>query len=161
MPNSYRRTIRRARRGAKRAGNALVGTLAVGLLKGLRHTDPDRMADFAGWLMRTIGPLLPEQRVARDNLKAAFPEKSAAEIERILRGAWDNLGRMGAEFAHLDRLWDFDPEHPDRRGRIELAAANIERFRQILYDGKPALIFADASRQLGAAGDLRGGLQAR
>ena len=142
MPNSYRRTIRRARRGAKRAGNALVGTLAVGLLKGLRHTDPDRMADFAGWLMRTIGPLLPEQRVARDNLKAAFPEKSAAEIERILRGTWDNLGRMGAEFAHLDRLWDFDPEHPDRRGRIELAAADIERFRQILYDGKPALIFA-------------------
>ena len=142
MPNSYRRSIRRARRGAKRAGNALVGTLAVGLLKGLRHTDPDRMADFAGWLMRTIGPLLPEQRVARDNLKAAFPEKSAAEIERILRGTWDNLGRMGAEFAHLDRLLVFDPDPPDRRGRIDITPENIERFIQLQGDGKPALIFA-------------------
>ena len=127
MPNSYRRTIRRARRGAKRAGNALVGTLAVALLKGLRHTDPDRMADFAGWLMRTIGPLLPEQRVARDNLKAAFREKSAAEIERILRGAWDNLGRMGAEFAHLDRLWDYDPDLPDRPSRYDISRENLDR----------------------------------
>jgi Kdo2-lipid IVA lauroyltransferase/acyltransferase len=142
MPNSYRRTIRRARRGAKRAGNALVGTLAVALLKGLRHTDPDRMADFAGWLMRTIGPLLPEQSVARENLKAAFPEKSAAEIERILRASWDNLGRMGAEFAHLDRLWDYDPDLPDRPSRYDISRANLDRAIQLAADGKPALIFA-------------------
>ncbi len=141
MPSSYRRTIRRARRGAKRAGDAAVGALAVGLLKGLRHADPERMADFAGWLMRTIGPLLPEQRIARENLKAAFPEKSAEEIERILRASWDNLGRMGAEFANLDRLWNFDPEHPER-GRIKSTPQNIARFMKLANDGKPALIFA-------------------
>ena len=114
MPNSYRRSIRRARRGAKRAGNALVGTLAVALLKGLRHTDPDRMADFAGWLMRTIGPLLPEQRVAR----------------------------MGAEFAHLDRLWDYDPDLPDRPSRYDISRENLDRAIRLAADGKPALIFA-------------------
>ena len=141
MPNSYRRMIRRTRRGAKRAADAVVGALAVALLKGLRHTDPERMADFAGRLMRAIGPLLPEQRIARENLKAAFPEKSAAAIETILSGSWDNLGRMGAEFANLDRLWHFDLEHPER-GRITSDKANVERFLKLAHDGKPALIFA-------------------
>jgi KDO2-lipid IV(A) lauroyltransferase len=142
MRNAMRRTMRRLQRGGKRAGNTLLGALAVGLLKVLRLANPDRMADFAGWLMRTVGPLLPENRIGRENLVAAFPEKSAAETNAILRGVWDNLGRMGAEFAHLDRLFDFDPEHPERRGRFEIAPENIERFRQLLNDGKPALIFA-------------------
>ena len=141
MPNSLRRMIRRTRRGAKRAGDAVAGALAVGLLRGLRRADPDRTADFAGWIMRKVGPLLPEQRVARENLKAAFPEKPAAEIEKILNASWDNLGRIGAEFANLDRLWQFDADQPER-GRIKVDAANIERFRRLLDDGKPALIFA-------------------
>ena len=141
MPNATKRMIRRARRAAKRAGDAIVGALAVALLKGLRSVNPDRMADGAGWVMRTIGPLLPEQHIARANLEAAFPEKSAAEIERILRASWDNLGRMGAEFANLDRLWNFDLEHPER-GRIKSDQANIDRFLRLANDGKPALIFS-------------------
>ena len=136
------RMIRRLRRGSKLAGNALLGTLAVALLKGLRHTDPDRMADFAGALMRKVGPLLPENRIGRENLTAAFPQKSAAEIDTILRGAWDNLGRMGAEFAHLDRLWDYDPEHPERPSRYDISRADLDRSIQVANDGKPALIFA-------------------
>ncbi len=141
MPNAFKRMTRRARRAAKRAGDAVIGSLAVGLIKALRSVDPDRMADAAGWVMRTVGPLLPEQPIARANLKAAFPEKSAAEIERILRASWDNLGRMGAEFANLDRLWDFDVEHPER-GRIKSDQANIDRFLRLANDGKPALIFS-------------------
>src|SRR5882757_6564855 len=121
-------TMRRLRRRAKGAGDVAIGALAVGLLKLLRLTNPDRMADFAGWMTRTIGPWLPENKIGRDNLTAAFPEKSAAEIDIILRGVWDNLGRMGAEFAHLDRLWDFDPKNPDRRGRIEITPDNVARF---------------------------------
>jgi KDO2-lipid IV(A) lauroyltransferase len=140
MPHAMTRMIRRVRRSAKRTGNAVLGALAVGLLRGLRLTNPDWMADFAGWLMRSIGPLLPENRIGRANLVAAFPEKSKTEIDAILRGVWDNLGRMSAEFAHLDRLWDFDPGRPG--GRIEIAQKSIERFVQLAGDGKPALIFA-------------------
>lgn len=133
---------RRLRRGLKRTGNAVVGAVAVGLLKGLRLVNYDTMANVGGWFMRTIGPLLRENRIARDQLTAAFPQKTPAEIETILRGTWDNLGRMGAEFAHLDRLWDFDPEKPNKNGRIQLNEVDIERFRTLLYDGKPALLFA-------------------
>lgn len=136
-----RRMIRRVRRAIKRASDALVGTLAIGVLKFVRLTDPDKMADFAGRMMRGIGPWLPEHRIGRANLAAAFPEKSEGEINTILRGCWDNLGRMGAEFAHLDRLWSYDREHPVR-GRIDLAQPDIERFHKLLDDGRPALIFA-------------------
>ena len=47
---------RRLRRGAKRAGDAIVGAVAVGLLKTLRLIDPDTMTNAAGRFMRTIGP---------------------------------------------------------------------------------------------------------
>jgi KDO2-lipid IV(A) lauroyltransferase len=134
--------LRRLQRFLKRVGNAVVGALAVGLLKFLRRFDPDKLADFAGWTTRTFGPWLPENKIGRDNLVAAFPEKSAAEIDRILRGVWDNLGRMGAEFSHLDRLWDWDPAYPDRYGRIEISREQIDRYMKLANDGKPALVFA-------------------
>ncbi|MGA6935904.1 MAG: lipid A biosynthesis lauroyl acyltransferase [Pseudolabrys sp.] len=135
------RLFRRLRRGIKRASGALVGAFAIGVLKMVRAVDPDKMADFTGWMMSRIGPLLPESRIGRANLAVAFPEKSQAEIDTILRGCWDNLGRMGAEFAHLDRLWSYDREQPTR-SRIDLAQPDIERFHKLLDDGKPALIFA-------------------
>ena len=142
MPSMMKRMKRRLRRGAKRAGDAMLGALAVRLIKGLRLIPPNALADFTGWTMRKIGPLLPENKLGRANLTAAFPEKSPAEIDAILRGAWDNLGRMGAEFAHLDRLWDHDPNQPNRRGRIEFTQQDIDHFLQLANDGKPALIFA-------------------
>jgi KDO2-lipid IV(A) lauroyltransferase len=133
---------RRLRRGVKAAGDAVVGALAVGLLRALHRVNPDTMANIGAAFMRRIGPLLRENDIARAQLTAAFPEKTPQEIETILRGTWENIGRMGAEFAHLDRLWDFDPDKPNKDGRIQLDDADIERFRTLLYDGKPALIFA-------------------
>ena len=133
---------RKLRRGLKKTGDAAVGALAVGFLRLLRMANPDTVANIAGAVMRRIGPLFRENKIARAQLTAAFPEKTPAEIEKILSGTWDNLGRMGAEFAHLDRLWDFDPDHPKKDGRIQLNDVDIERFRILLEDGKPALIFA-------------------
>ena len=132
---------RRLRRGLKHAGNALGGFIAVGMLKLLRLFSPDGTANAAGWLMRTIGPLFPENRIGRAQLKAAFPEKPDAEIETILTGVWDNVGRMGAEFAQLDRLWNEDA-HEHAGGRVELGPESVARFLQLQNDGKPALIFA-------------------
>jgi Kdo2-lipid IVA lauroyltransferase/acyltransferase len=133
---------RRWRGHLNRISNGMSGALAIALLKLMRLIDPDRLADFAGWAMRNLGPWLPEHRIGRANLAAAFPDKSSAEIDKILRGVWDNLGRLGAEFAHLDRLWDFDPDHSDKPGRIVLSPTAIERYLKLADDGKPALVFA-------------------
>jgi len=145
----------RRRRGSwlRRTGDAVFGFLTVHLLRGIRLIDVNTMANLAGCVMRIIGPWLPEHRIGRANLTAAFPEKSAAEIETILRGAWDNLGRFGAEFAHIDRLWDYDPSHQRPSRIMDSDAAEAIAFR-LRDDGKPALIFTAhlANWELAAVG---------
>ena len=137
-------TARIARQSAvrlKRAGDAVIDRITVWLLKGLRRTNPDRLADFGAAVMRAVGPRLREHRIGRDNLRAAFPQKSSEEIERILTDVWDNLGRIAGEFVHLDRLWDYDPARPDA-GRTFSTPAAFARLDGMRDDGKPALIFA-------------------
>jgi KDO2-lipid IV(A) lauroyltransferase len=98
------------------------------------------MASISGGFLRTFGPLLREHRIGRDNLKAAFPEKSDAEIETILRGVWDNLGRVAAEFAHIDRLHIEDAANPGPDD-IVYTPRTLELFQKLRDDGKPALLF--------------------
>ena len=129
------------RDATKPLGEAAVGALTIALLRTTRYFDPTKTANRFGRIARWIGPMLREQKIGRANLTAAFPEKSPEEIEAILAGVWDNLGRIGAEFAHLDRIWDYDPEHP-QQSRIEFDVRSGELFDQLRDDGKPALIFA-------------------
>ena len=120
--------------------DAVAGSLTLGLLRAIRLTDRRRTADFWGSFMRKLGPLLPEHRIGRANLVAAFPDKPAAEIEEILAGVWDNLGRYAVEFAQIERLSNADPSMPE--DDIVADPATSERFHQLRRDGKPALIFA-------------------
>jgi len=121
------------------AAEKVAGASVLLLLRGVRRLDRVKVSNFAARLMRNVGPLLPEHRIGRANLKAAYPEKSDAEIEAILRGVWDNLGRVTVEFAHIDRLAEGDPWH---RTFIDYDAGSIERFLGLREDGKPALVFA-------------------
>jgi Kdo2-lipid IVA lauroyltransferase/acyltransferase len=131
----------RIRDATKPLGQAAVGALTIGLLRTTRYFDPNKTANLFGRILRLIGPMTREQKIGRANLTAAFPEKSPQEIETVLAGVWDNLGRIGAEFAHLDHIWDYDPDRPEK-SRIEFSARSEELFDQIRDDGKPALIFA-------------------
>ena len=136
------RTKARLRDAAKPMTEAAVGALTVGMLRTTRYFDPDKTARFFGRATRFIGRRLREDRIGRANLTAAFPEKSPGEIETILEGVWDNLGRIGAEFAHLDHIWDYDANHPEKPSRIEFSARTKVLFDQLRDDGKPALFFA-------------------
>jgi len=136
------RTKARIRDATGPLADAAVGALTIALLRTTRYFDPDKTASFFGRASRIIGRRLREDRIGRENLKAAFPEKSPEEIEKILNGVWDNLGRIGAEFAHLDHIWDYDPDHPEKTSRVEFTQRTKELFDQIRDDGKPALIFA-------------------
>jgi len=120
---------------------AVLGSLAVGLLGAIKHTDRKRMANFAGAFMRKAGPLFKEHRLGRENLRAAFPEKSDAEIEKILGGVWDNLGRIAIEFAHLDEFCveDFGTPTPDV---ITYPPESKERYERIMKTGKGTIGFA-------------------
>jgi Kdo2-lipid IVA lauroyltransferase/acyltransferase len=101
----------------------------------IRTLPLDVASAIGGWLGRTFGPRLGPTRIARGNLSAAFPDKSSAEIEAIIRGMWDNLGRVAFEYPHLDRFRFFDGD-----GRIEVLG--IERFDAMRDDGQPGIMFS-------------------
>ena len=71
---------------------------------------------------------------------SAYPEKSADEIERILRGMWDNLARVFVEYGHLDQLWDFDRTGA-KPGHILVEGDDRRRFLAALNEKGPALFF--------------------
>jgi KDO2-lipid IV(A) lauroyltransferase len=123
----------------KQAVNAVAGWSAALLLAGIHRCDRVVVSNIAGAVMRTVGPWLPEHRTGRDNLRAAFPDKSEADIEAILRGVWDNVGRVAAEIAHLDHICSGDPY---KRTYIDYTPENIARFLHLKDDGKPAVVFA-------------------
>jgi KDO2-lipid IV(A) lauroyltransferase len=124
---------------SKRLLQGLEGFALVLLWLPVRLMPIDWASAMGGWVARRLGPMLPVSRVGRRNLKRAFPEKSGAEIERILRGVWDNLGRYALEYPHLKRIWDYEVGD-ERPGRIE--AVGVEQFMSLRDDRKPALIFA-------------------
>ncbi|MGL5115927.1 MAG: lipid A biosynthesis lauroyl acyltransferase, partial [Beijerinckiaceae bacterium] len=105
----------------------------------LRMLGPRRASDLGGWLTRSFGPWLPVHRVALGNIRAAFPGMKDNEVRRIAKGAWENLGRTSAEYAHLHHLFDWDADKPGE-GRTEVEG--IEQFLALRDDGKPGLIFS-------------------
>jgi Kdo2-lipid IVA lauroyltransferase/acyltransferase len=117
-----------------------IGAITVWLLSAIKRMDRKRTANFAGAFLRTIGPLLPENRIGRENLRAAFPDESDAEIDKILARVWDNLGRIAVEFAHLDEfcIEGAGPQTPDV---ITHAPEAAERYGRLLESGKPMLAF--------------------
>ncbi len=124
---------------AKRLAAPAMVALVRGVFALARALGPDRSGDLGGWLARTVGPLLPQHRVAMANLRAAYPQAGEAALSAIARGAWANLGRTGAEYAHLGRLFDYDPD-ATAPGRVEVVG--IEHFLALRDDGRPAIVFS-------------------
>ena len=121
-------------RRLKRAGDAILGRVFVALFRALRLLDRRRTANLAAFATRNVGRLLKEHRIGRANLAAAFPEKSPAEIEEILLGAWDNLGRVAAEYPHLRHIRVFGPGN-----RVE--TRGLEHLDQALAAGRQVILF--------------------
>lgn len=92
----------------------------------------DAVSDFGAWLLTTFGPLTSRHKTARTNLRIVFPNASEAEIARLLRAQWEEVGRTFAEGPILDRIIA-DPS------RVELVGA--ERMAQIAA-GSPAVFIS-------------------
>ncbi len=107
---------------------------AAGLYLGLsifRALPVETASNFGAWLGRRLGPRLGISRRARRHLRFALPERDTAEIERILLGMWDNLGRVAGEYAHLRAITD------PASGRVE--EIGFERADSIRDPGTPGI----------------------
>ncbi|MBV9824128.1 MAG: lauroyl acyltransferase [Alphaproteobacteria bacterium] len=90
---------------------------------------------LSGAIARSIGPRLGISKRAHRNLQAALPELSRSVHAAIVRGMWDNLGRVVAEYPHLRDIRIF-PASP----RVELRG--IEHLRRAEADGRSAILFS-------------------
>jgi len=116
----------------------LVAQLTFGLL-GLARLLPARTAiELAAALGQTLGPLSSRHRIALDNLRAAFPEKTEEEREKIAKGMWRNMFRLGAEYVYLERLFDYDPDAREH-GMIEVQGEEI--FRRLHAENASCIFF--------------------
>ena len=99
------------------------------LIVGLARLVPLNLAvSWSAHAWRILAPRLNRKRhsVALNNLRIAFPDKTAAEHEAICMAHWENFGRVIAETIQMDRLLK-DPS------RIEIPQQSL-LFR---YRGKP------------------------
>ena len=95
----------------------------------------DWASAIGGALGRAIGPHLGVTKRARLNLGYAFPALSDAEIASIIRGMWDNLGRVAAEYPHLREIRVFDPG-----ARVE--THGFEHMDHAVATGRRMIIFS-------------------
>lgn len=83
----------------------ILEAIPVYLFFGLCRLLPlDWASGFGGRLARMIGPAMGVSRRAEYNLRRAMPELGASARKKIIRGMWDNLGRVAGEYPHLQGL---------------------------------------------------------
>lgn len=109
--------------------------LARAALRGLRALGPVGASNLGGAVARTVGPLLPVSRVADVNLRLALPELDAAGRRRVVRGAWENLGRTVGELPHIGRL-----RQTARGPGWEMEGEEI--LRSLIARGGPVIFFS-------------------
>lgn len=93
---------------------------------------------FCAWVARKIGPLTPRHKIAVNNLRHAYPEKSEQEIQAIAREMWDSMARLFAEYIFLDAIFDFDP-NASTKGLVEVEGIPI--FERLRDEKKPHIFF--------------------
>jgi len=112
---------------------AWAAALAIAALRALPL---DAASAIGGFVGRQIGPRLRVSGLARRNLRAAMPELAETPIEAIVRGMWDNLGRVAAEYPHLRKIRVFAAgSRVDTRGIEHLDQALAAGRRVILFGG--------------------------
>jgi len=116
----------------KYLGHPLQAIFAWILVTLVRLLPLDTASNLGGWIARKIGPGLKVTNKARHNLKNAFPEKAEAELEEIILGMWDNLGRTAFEFPHLGSI---DIQNDSNRFEV----VNSENFSLLDDENTPAI----------------------
>ncbi len=98
----------------------------------LRRLNPDHTSALGGYVMRIVGPLLPEHRIGRDNLAKAFPDLTRPELDKTLRKVWENYGRVCSGILNLDRTLSFrlGEKNSDNLFLSEAALRLLEELRR-------------------------------
>lgn len=129
----------------KRLRHVVEWAVLTALFALFRRLGIRRSSAFMAALARKFGPKLSKSRIARSNLRYAFPDWSEAQIEATVTDMWENVGRYLGELPHIPRLSAEEfREIAEIRGEENLHAATSS--------GKGSLFFSAhmANWELGA-----------
>jgi len=87
-------------------------------------------SNIGGWIGRTIGPKLGANRKALHNIKRALPNLTDDQHTAAIRDMWDNLGRIMAEYPHLEHI-----------AKHNTTIKGVEILEKHAPTGTPAIIF--------------------
>ncbi|OYW55277.1 MAG: lauroyl acyltransferase [Rhodobacterales bacterium 12-65-15] len=107
------------------------------LIRGLLRLPYRWRVPVCGWVLsRLIAPIAGYRRRVRDNLALVMPDLPPAEVERIVRGVPDNVGRTVIEIYSGREFIDRALSHPLTGGGVKaLEAAHAANRPVILVTG--------------------------
>jgi KDO2-lipid IV(A) lauroyltransferase len=106
-----------------------------GVYHFLRLLPPRLASDTGAWLSRRVGPAHNPNsaRAALENLRRIRPDFSADERARAADRMWEHIGRVQAEMAVIERMWD----------NAAITIRNGDCVRRAVASGRPILfVFA-------------------
>jgi KDO2-lipid IV(A) lauroyltransferase len=119
-------------RKVRHLGEAGVFLAAMGLFKILGL---DAASAFGGFIGRNVYRRIPVVDRARESLRAAYRDKTDAEIEEIVIAMCDNLGRTIAEYPHLTSI-------SSRGVNPRIALTSTETAAASAASGKPLMFIS-------------------
>lgn len=122
----------------RRANHWIVAKIVFTTFALLQKLPADRALNVSDRLARRVGPWTSRHRIAMDNLRKAYPEKSEAECQEIALDMWGHMARLGVEYVFLDKLYDFDAEK-QTPGRVEFKGGDI--FTEMRKRRRPRIFF--------------------
>ena len=100
----------------------------------LSRMQVDAASNVLGAVGRAIGPRIGLSDRVRDNIRLVWPDMPNDEIEKIVRGVWDNFSRVSNDY------WSLDKIRRDQNNRIEIVGA--EHLDALRESGKSGILFA-------------------
>ena len=136
--SELRRHARQSGLRVQRLNHWLTAKTVGGLFAILQLLPVDRALDVADRIARQVGPWTSRHRVAMDNLRLAYPEKTEAECDEIAVAMWGQMARLAVEYVFLDQLFDFDPTWQEH-GRVEVQGKDV--FEDMVARNRPKIFF--------------------
>lgn len=95
----------------------------------------DTIGGAASKFFYQVGRYTKASTTARRNIKKTWPHLSDQEIEAIVKGVWDNAGRLIAEYSNPESF-------RGKEGKKRIEVIGLENFLKLRDDGKPGIIFS-------------------
>jgi len=101
------------------------------LYHGMRLLPPRLASNVGEWLSRRVGPAHNPNsaRAALENLRRIRPDYSEAECVQAVDRMWGHIGRVQAELAVMERMWD----------SAAITFHNADCVRRAVASGRPIL----------------------